>query len=536
MIRTIMLVPATTNAGLTTVAYGLLDALTSRSVRASVLADFDQANLEELLANNRQDDFLESVVADREKYADNQDVLLIKGVTLDNPYAAELNFALATALSAAIIFIANPSDCAEDVLARQFKIIANPYHRKYQFKIFGTILNKTTPQNLQVIEKKENFFNMVLPIIGKIPYRNEFTAEKSAYYATVNGATISKYLDINWLWPFLNSANIENLTPPVFRHRLIANAGRANKRIVLPEGEEPRTLQAVNICAERHIARCVLLGNKTAILQAAAKINLQLHEQIEIIDPDAVREQYVAPLVELRKSKGLTADEARQQLQDNVVVGTMMLQLGEVDGLVSGAVHTTANTIRPALQIVRTAPGAKLVSSIFFVCLPDQVLVFGDCAINPNPTAEELADIAIQSADSARAFGIIPLVAMLSYSTGTSGAGADVEKVKKATEIAKQLRPDLDIDGPLQYDAAIDKEVAALKAPKSFVAGKANVFIVPDLDVGNIVYKAIQRSTGSVCIGPMLQGLRKPVNDLSRGCLVEDIVYTIAITAVQNKN
>ncbi|EKE01997.1 MAG: hypothetical protein ACD_21C00004G0001 [uncultured bacterium] len=216
-----------------------------------------------------------------------------------------------------------------------------------------------------------------------------------------------------------------------------------------------------------------------------------------------------------------------------MVLGTMMLHLGEVDGLVSGAAHTTANTIRPALQIIRTAPDVKLVSSVFFMCLPDQVLVYGDCAINQNPNAQELADIAIQSAMSAEAFGITPRVAMLSYSTGTSGFGPDVEKVKTAVEIAKQLRPDLMVDGPLQYDAAIDKEVAALKAPNSTVAGRATVFIASDLDVGNIFYKAVQRSTGIVCIGPMLQGLRKPVNDLSRGCSVEDIVFTIAITAVQ---
>ena len=209
------------------------------------------------------------------------------------------------------------------------------------------------------------------------------------------------------------------------------------------------------------------------------------------------------------------------------------MHLGEADGLVSGAVHTTAHTIRPALQIIKTAPGAALVSSIFFMCLPDQVLVFGDCAVNPDPTAEQLADIAIQSADSAIAFGIEPRVAMLSYSTGGSGAGADVEKVIKATALAKQLRPDLLIDGPLQYDAAIMPEVARQKAPKSPVAGRATVFIFPDLNTGNVTYKAVQRAANVVSMGPMLQGLAKPVNDLSRGCLVEDIVFTIALTAIQ---
>ena len=238
-------------------------------------------------------------------------------------------------------------------------------------------------------------------------------------------------------------------------------------------------------------------------------------------------------MVEIRKSKGLTAVVAQEQLQDNVVLGTMMLEQGKVDGLVSGAVNTTANTIRPPLQLIKTAPGSSLVSSVFFMLLPDQVLVYGDCAINPDPNAEQLADIAIQSADSAAAFGIEPRVAMISYSTGTSGTGADVEKVREATKIAKQKRPDLIIDGPLQYDAAIMENVALKKAPNSPVAGKATVFIFPDLNTGNTTYKAVQRSADLISIGPMLQGMRKPVNDLSRGALVDDIVYTIALTAIQ---
>ena len=238
-------------------------------------------------------------------------------------------------------------------------------------------------------------------------------------------------------------------------------------------------------------------------------------------------------MVEIRKNKGLTDVIAKEQLQDNVVLGTMMLEQGKVDGLVSGAVNTTANTIRPPLQLIKTAPGSSLVSSVFFMLLPDQVLVYGDCAINPDPNAEQLADIAIQSADSAAAFGIEPRVAMISYSTGNSGSGADVEKVREATKIAQQKRPDLIIDGPLQYDAAIMESVAIKKAPDSPVAGKATVFIFPDLNTGNTTYKAVQRSADLISIGPMLQGMRKPVNDLSRGALVDDIVYTIALTAIQ---
>jgi len=254
---------------------------------------------------------------------------------------------------------------------------------------------------------------------------------------------------------------------------------------------------------------------------------------IEIIDPTQVDPRYIDAMVKLRQDKELSPGLAEEQLHDPVVLGTMMLQLGEVDGLVSGAVHTTANTIRPALQLIKTAPGVKLVSSIFFMCLPEQVLVYGDCAINIDPNADELADIAIQSAESAQAFGITPRVAMLSYSTGTSGTGSNVEKVKEATRIARERRPDLLIDGPLQYDAAAIKAVAQSKAPDSQVAGRATVFIFPDLNAGNTTYKAVQRSADVISIGPMLQGLGKPVNDLSRGALVEDIVFTIALTAIQ---
>ena len=302
---------------------------------------------------------------------------------------------------------------------------------------------------------------------------------------------------------------------------------------MLPEGAEPRTVAAAATVAERGIARCVLLGNPDEIREVAKKQGLRLGDSVEIIDVTRIAERYVAPLVERRKSRGMNEEAARAELADPIMVGTMMMALDEADGLVSGAVHTTAHTVRPALQIIKTAPGCNLVSSVFFMCLPEQVLVFGDCAVNPNPTAEQLADIAIQSAGSAAAFGIEPRVAMLSYSTGESGSGEDVEKVKKATELAKKLRPDLAIDGPLQYDAAVMMDVARQKAPHSPVAGRATVLVFPDLNTGNVTYKAVQRSANVVSIGPMLQGMAKPVNDLSRGCLVEDIVFTIALTAIQ---
>ncbi|MGP6488115.1 MULTISPECIES: phosphate acetyltransferase [Duffyella] len=345
---------------------------------------------------------------------------------------------------------------------------------------------------------------------------------------------VASHIDADWIESLTAaSERSRRLSPPAFRYQLTELARKAGKRIVLPEGDEPRTVKAASICAERGIATCVLLGNPEEIKRVAAAQGVVLNSGIEIIDPEVARKNYIARLVELRKNKGMTEVVAEEQLEDNVVLGTMMLEGGEVDGLVSGAVHTTANTIRPPLQLIKTAPNSSLVSSVFFMLLPEQVLVYGDCAINPDPDAEQLAEIAIQSADSAQAFGIDPRVAMISYSTGNSGAGSDVEKVREATRIAQAKRPDLVIDGPLQYDAAIMADVAKSKAPDSPVAGRATVFIFPDLNTGNTTYKAVQRSADLISIGPMLQGMRKPVNDLSRGALVDDIVYTIALTAIQ---
>ncbi|MCW2254161.1 phosphate acetyltransferase [Providencia alcalifaciens] len=345
---------------------------------------------------------------------------------------------------------------------------------------------------------------------------------------------VARHISSDWIESLVADSHRPNrLSPPAFRYQLTELARKAGKRIVLPEGDEPRTVKAASLCAERGIATCVLLGNPDNIRRVASAQGIELGAGIEIVDPLKAREEYVARLVELRKSKGMTEVVAREQLEDNVVLGTLMLEKGEVDGLVSGAVHTTANTIRPPLQLIKTAPGSSLVSSVFFMLLPEQVFVYGDCAINPDPTAEQLSEIAIQSADSAKAFGIDPRVAMISYSTGNSGAGSDVEKVREATRLAQEKRPDLIIDGPLQYDAAVMADVAKSKAPNSPVAGKATVFIFPDLNTGNTTYKAVQRSADLVSIGPMLQGMRKPVNDLSRGALVDDIVYTVALTAIQ---
>ena len=347
---------------------------------------------------------------------------------------------------------------------------------------------------------------------------------------------VASFIDADWVESLTaTSERSRRLSPPAFRYQLTELARKAGKRIVLPEGDEPRTVKAAAICAERGIASCVLLGNPDEIQRVAAAQGVVLGQGLEIVDPEVVRENYVPRLVELRKSKGMTEVVAQEQLEDNVMLGTMMLERGEVDGLVSGAVHTTANTIRPPLQLIKTAPNSSLVSSVFFMLLPEQVLVYGDCAINPDPNPEPLAEIANQSADSAHDDGIDPRVAMISYSTGNSGAGSDVEKVREATRIAQEKRPDLVIDGPLQYDAAFMEDVAKSKAPNSAVAGRATVFIFPDLNTGNTTYKAVQRSADLISIGPMLQGMRKPVNDLSRGALVDDIVYTIALTAIQSQ-
>lgn len=344
---------------------------------------------------------------------------------------------------------------------------------------------------------------------------------------------VAGHIDHDWLRTRCGTPRELRMSPPAFRYQLVQRAKAAAKRIVLPEGSEPRTVQAAAICQARGIARCVLLAKPEDVQAVARAQGIELPDGLEILDPDLTRGRYVEPMVELRKGKGLNAPMAEAQLEDTVVLGTMMLALDEVDGLVSGAIHTTANTIRPALQLIKTAPGYNLVSSVFFMLLPDQVLVYGDCAVNPDPNAEQLAEIALQSAASAQAFGIAPRVAMLSYSTGDSGSGEEVEKVRAATRLAREKRPELPLDGPLQYDAAAIESVGRQKAPNSPVAGRATVFVFPDLNTGNTTYKAVQRSADCISVGPMLQGLRKPVNDLSRGALVDDIVYTIALTAIQ---
>lgn len=324
------------------------------------------------------------------------------------------------------------------------------------------------------------------------------------------------------------------VTPMMFEFGLVEKARAHKQHIVLPEGSSERVLKAADILLRRDVADITLLGKPETILANGSRLDLHL-DGAEIIDPatSPLYEEYVDTYWGLRKHKCATEDDARDRMADPAYFATMMVHKNQADGMVSGSISTTAATIRPAFEFIKTKPGFTLVSSVFFMCLKDRVLVYGDCAVNPNPDAAKLAEIALASAETAKIFGVEPRVAMLSYSTGASGFGADVDKVIEATKIAQERAPDLLIEGPIQYDAAADPEVAATKLPNSKVAGRATVFIFPDLNTGNNTYKAVQRASGAVAVGPVLQGLNKPVNDLSRGCTVPDIVNTVAITAIQ---
>jgi phosphate acetyltransferase len=332
----------------------------------------------------------------------------------------------------------------------------------------------------------------------------------------------------------LDARKSSKITPQMFEYALIEKAKKHRRHIVLPEGNDERILRAADILLRRGVADLTILGDAKSISSMTSLMGLNL-AGVNIIDPGTSPDydDYVSTFLELRRKKGMSRELAQDSMLDPTYFGTMMVYKGQADGMVSGAVNTTAHTIRPAFQIIKTKAGASIVSSVFLMCLKDRVLVFGDCAVNPNPNAAQLAEIAVSSAETARIFGIEPRVAMLSYSTGASGVGGDVDLVVEATELARKLAPNLQLEGPLQYDAAIDPEVAAKKMPDSEVAGRATVFVFPDLNTGNNTYKAVQRAANAVAIGPVLQGLNKPVNDLSRGCTVADIVNTVAITAVQ---
>lgn len=388
--------------------------------------------------------------------------------------------------------------------------------------------------------------NLNLPVVsvdgGTFEVTNKIGNINSKIYAdnaqkiNTSIATFEKHVNTDRLAERLITHENTLLTPRMFQYNLLKRAKTSKKRIVLPEGYDERILRAASRLINADVVDITLIGDPEKIKLRASKLGILANiEKTEIIDPVKFEyfEDYVTTFYELRKHKNVNMDMARDFMRDVSYFGTMMIYKGQADGMVSGAVNTTQHTIRPALQFIKTKPTASVVSSVFFMCLEDRVSVFGDCAINPNPNAEQLAEIAIASADTANDFGIEPKVAMLSYSSGSSGKGADVDKVREATKIVKEKRPDLKVEGPIQYDAAVDINVGKSKLPDSEVAGQANVLIFPDLNTGNNTYKAVQRETGAIAIGPMLQGLNKPVNDLSRGCTVDDVYNTVVITAIQ---
>ncbi|MHB0756088.1 phosphate acetyltransferase [Polaribacter sp. M15] len=412
-------------------------------------------------------------------------------------------------------------------------------------KIAGIILTgKLIPEDsiIKLIEGVQSTIPIISVSGGTFSISNKIGAVKPKIYAGNNRKillaldTFDNYVNVERLTNILSTFQSERLTPSMFQYNLLQKARQNRKHIVLPEGNDERILTAAARLQLLNIVDLTILGDKNTIQLKCDQTGLQIDlEKINILNPEdsIYNDDFAKTLYEARKHKGMTETTAVDLVRDVSYFGTLMILNGLADGMVSGAVHTTMHTIKPSLQLIKTKPGVSVVSSVFFMCLSDRVSVMGDCAVNPNPNAEQLAEIAISSAQSAEAFGIEAKVAMLSYSSGSSGKGEEVEKVRKATEIVQAKKPDLKIEGPIQYDAAVDMSVAKTKMPDSKVAGQASVLIFPDLNTGNNTYKAIQRETGALAIGPMLQGLNKPVNDLSRGCTVEDIFNTVLLTAIQ---
>ncbi len=697
----LLMIPIGMDVGLSTVSLGVVRAFESQGLKSiffdpvthksdgldtellqQALYDlkkpFPIEFVETLLSQNQGDQFIEFLLASFKQKVKEVDVVVVRGVISHQlrGYAAQLNFDIAQALDAQVIFVMNPGHCSSQVISEQIEITAHPYGGIKGGRILGCMFNKVgapvdqhgnvridffdagekIEETQRALAKCTVFREKHFKLLGCFPWERHLMAlrvkdiqkhlgarivhagkiEKNrVMHFAIAAATIENiagilkadtmlltsgdrsdvilatclaclsgthiaallltgghmpgpntkrlcepaikcglpilsvqtdslrtavclqdlsmeipeddeerkemvkefiahFIDTKWIQKLSKTYPKHDLSPPAFRFQLIEKAKKAFRKIILPEGEEPRILNAARICANRKIAQIVLLGNREKISYLANEYHVPVGNGLEIIDADEVRENYVQPLMALRKHKGIDEKQARESLHDDITLGTMILAMGKADGLVAGVDHTTAQTVLPALKLIKTKPNALLVSSIFFMCLPTQVIVYGDCAVNQDPTAEELADIAVQSAASAEQFGISARIAMISYSTGGSGSGAAVEKVKRATQIVKKAAPHLLIDGPLQYDAAFSREVAEKKAPNSCVAGRATVYIFPDLNTANTTYKAVQRSAHALSIGPVLQGLKKPVNDLSRGASIEDIVFTIAITSGMN--
>ncbi|WP_029036198.1 phosphate acetyltransferase [Salinimicrobium xinjiangense] len=436
--------------------------------------------------------------------------------------------------------VITPGDRADIILGALQAHISSNYPR-----ISGIILTGGLIPEDSIIKLIEGL-SQVVPIIsveeGTFQVTNKVGAINSNIYADstqkieTSISTFEKYINIDPLIERFAGLKPTGLTPRMFQYSLVKRAQQQRKHIVLPEGTDERILTAASRLIAMDIVDLTILGDEEEIRKMIMNLALPMDfSKLRIINPTTSEhfDDYVKTFYELRKHKNVNMDIARDLMSDVSYYGTMMIHKGHADGMVSGAAHTTQHTIRPALQFIKTKPGVSVVSSVFFMCLEDRVSVFGDCAINPNPTAEELAEICISSAESSKAFGIEPKIAMLSYSSGSSGKGEDVDRVREATEIVKTKRPDLKIEGPIQYDAAVDLNVGKSKLPGSEVAGQASVLIFPDLNTGNNTYKAVQRETGALAIGPMLQGLNKPVNDLSRGCTVDDVFNTVILTAIQ---
>lgn len=438
------------------------------------------------------------------------------------------------------LLIMTSADRSDIVLASLASRLSTTYPN-----IAGIILTKEMELSSNITRLIEGWKSTPIPILTVPQNTYKAIMTLSELYGKINASDNRKihtalsifeqYADNDSITQRVIERTSDKVSPKMFEFKLIEQARRHKMRIVLPEGTEDRILKATEVLSQRCVADIILLGDLDTIHKKISTLGLSLNN-VQFLQPDhesPLFEQYVQTYYELRKHKGITLDDARDRMRDPTYFGTMMVYKNDADGVVSGAINTTAHTVRPAFEIIKTTPDASIVSSVFLMCMKDRILVFGDCAVNPNPTAEQLADIAISSAHTAHLFGISPRVAMLSYSTGTSGKGIDVDIVTEATLLAHEKAPQLIIDGPIQYDAAIDPEVAKTKAPTSPVAGKATVFIFPDLNTGNNTYKAVQRAADAVAIGPILQGLNKPVNDLSRGCTIPDIINTVTITAIQ---
>jgi phosphate acetyltransferase len=470
------------------------------------------SELYDALAKNTLNDLIQSILAKYKAAEERSDFVICAGVPrkkLGSSINSNINYQFAKNLGAPIINLIDAAACSD--LAQAIHIEHNAI-TKSGCAHFATFVKNTNEAALADI-------NSPLPLYavddeGTLSSPDDFRKSLAALIKTEPSATA--------------------MTPIAFEYSIFEHARANKKRIVLPESTDERILRAADIIIRKGVADITLLGSQDELNSRAAALGLDL-SQAHVIDPltSPLAAKYADTYYELRKAKGVTPDEAREAVKSLSYFGTMMVYMGDADGMVSGAIHTTSDTVRPALQIIKTNPGISIISSVFFMCLDTKVLVYGDCAINQNPTPAELAQIAISSADTAKAFGIAPKVALLSYSTGSSGKGADVDTVVEALKLVREQRPDIPVEGPIQYDAACEPSVARAKLPNSPVAGQANVFIFPDLNTGNNTYKAVQRSSGALAVGPVLQGLKKPVNDLSRGCLVADIVNTVAITAIQ---